>query len=146
MATRRITLTGKAEWCKPYRSQLDMEYEDDVRGGNYSSVIILDEASIATFNALGTKAKLKDGNKLTIRRYERHGTLGELGPVLVDGVEGDTPIGNGSDIEVSLDIYDYEYKGKVGRGIRWVGVNVLNLVVYEKPVASRPAPAPVPVD
>lgn len=146
MATKRITLKGKAEWCKPWPFQIDREFEDnskgpDPKGGNFSTVIALDDDSLKLFNALGARAKLKDGNKLTLRRYERHPRLGELGPVLVSGVEPGALIGNDSDITVEVDVYDYTYNGRDSRGLRWVSVNVDNLVVYEKPPLSKPAPA-----
>lgn len=141
MATKHITLKGKSEWCKPWDFQIDREFEEDGdgRGGNYSTIIILDDESVAEFNALGAKAKLKDGNKLTLRRYERHPVLGELGLVEVVGVENGTLIGNGSDISVLAEVYDYTFKNRPGRALRWSAVEVTNLVEYEKPEASKPA-------
>lgn len=144
MATKHVTLTGKAEWCKPWDFQLDTAFVDntkgpDPRGGNFATVVILDDASVAAFTTLGTKAKLKDGNKLTVRRYERHPVLGELGPVEVSGVEQGVLIGNGSDITIDVDVYDYTYLGRPSRGVRWVGVHVDALVVYEAPATSKPA-------
>lgn len=145
MATRRITMKGKAEWCKPYPHQIDRAFEDnsngpDPRGGCNSMVLIPDEESLLVFKALGTRAKLNDG-KLTLRRYERHPVLGELGPVVVRGVDYETPIGNGSDVTVEVDVYDYTYNGRASRGLRWVSVTVDNLVVFEREPTSKPAPA-----
>lgn len=138
MATKRIVLKGKSEWTKVWAHQLDTEFAEENRGGNYSTQIILDDDSQKLFAALGTRAKLKDG-KLTLRRYERHPVLGELGPVIVTGVDPDTLIGNGSDITVEVDVYDYTYNGRSSRGMRLVSLTVDNLVVYEKPAAAKPA-------
>jgi hypothetical protein len=143
MATKRITLKGKAEWCKVWAHQLDTEFVDnskgpDPRGGNYSTQIILDDDSLKLFNALGARAKLKDG-KLTLRRYERHPVLGELGLVSVEGVDENTPIGNGSDISVEVDVYDYTFNGRASRGMRLVSLTVDKLVEYEKPAVAKPA-------
>lgn len=144
MATKRITLTGTAEWCKPYPHQIDRAFEDntegpDPKGGNSSMVLILDEASTRLYNALGARAKIRDG-KLTLRRYERHPRLGELGPVVVSGVEDGTLIGNGSRVSVDVDVYDYEYNGRSSKGVRWVSVTVDELVEFTRET-SKPAPA-----
>lgn len=149
MATKQITFTGKAEWCKPWDFQLDTEYVDnsdgpDPRGGNFAMNLILDDDGVAQFKAMGVKAKLKEGpdgklNKATFRRYERHPVLGELGPVVVTGVDDGTLIGNGSDVTVGIDVYDFSFNGRSSRGIRWVSVDVDNLVVYVKAETSKPA-------
>jgi hypothetical protein len=141
MATKRITLSGTTEWCKPWAFQIDREFEDpdNNRGGNYSMTLVLDEPSIRLFSALGAKAKLKDGSKLTLRRYERS-PMGDLGPVEVSGVEEGTHIGNGSTATVDVDVYDYTFKGRPGKALRWVSVDVSELVVYVKPDdVARPA-------
>lgn len=143
MATKRLIFKGKAEYCKPWQFQLDTEFVDntkgpDPRGGNFAMDLIPDAEALATFQALGTKAKLKDG-KLKLRRYERHPVLGELGPVVVTGVEEGTAIGNGSDVSVEADVYDYTYNGRPGKGLRWVSVTVDNLVEYKPAETSKPA-------
>lgn len=141
MATKYITLKGKSEWCKPWDFQIDREFEEegDTRGGNFATNIILDEESVAEFNSLNAKAKLKDGNKLTLRRYERHPVIGELGPVKVNGVEEGQEIGNNSDISVLAEVYDYTFKGRPGKALRWTAIDVLNLVEYKAPETSKPA-------
>jgi hypothetical protein len=135
MATTNITLTGKSLYARPWKNQIDREYEHDTKGGNWSTKIILDDASKKLFNALGSRAKLKDG-ALTVRRYE-FADFGkgpeELGPPVVTGVDEGTLIGNDSDISVDLEVYTFEYKGKPGVGIRWVSMEVQKLVPYSKP-------------
>lgn len=147
MSTKRITLSGKSDWCKPYAFQLDTEFVDnskgpDPRGGNYSTGLILDDASKLLFSALGARAKAPEG-RLMLRRYERHPVLGELGPVIVNGVgiEPPTLIGNGSDITCEVDVYDYTFNGRPSKGLRWVSVTVDKLVEYVKPDdVTKPAP------
>lgn len=146
MATKRITLRGKAMYCRPWPFQIDRAFEDnskgpDPRGGNVATDIILDDDSLKLFNAFGARAKLKDGNTLKLRRYERHPVLGELGPVVVRGVDNETLIGNGSDITVEADLYDYTYNGRSSRGLRWVSLTVDELVPYEPAPTSKPVPA-----
>lgn len=145
MATRRITLKGKARFCKPWPGQIDRVFEDnskgpDPKGGNNSMDLVLDEESTNIIKALGTRAKINDG-VIRLRRYERHPVLGELGPVIVNGVEHGTAIGNDSDVSVEVDVYDYTYNGRASRALRWVSVTVDNLVPYERPPESKPAPA-----
>jgi len=148
MATKHVTLKGKAEWCKPWPGQIDREFEDpeNGKGGNWSTIVILDDDSLKVFNALSAKTKLKDGNKLTLRRYERHPSLGELGPVKVTGVDEGIAIGNGSDVSVDVECYDYTFKGRPGRALRWVSLNVDKLVEYVKPDAAKPAVGIVPFE
>jgi len=140
MATRHVILTGTVNWCRPWPNQIDREYEDieNGKGGNWSTEFIPDEDSVKVYNALGCKAKLRDG-KIRLRRYERHPALGELGPVEVKGVDEGTAIGNGSKVAVGIDVYDYTFKGKDSRAVRWVGLDVLELVEYKKPDVSKPA-------
>jgi hypothetical protein len=140
MATKQIILKGTVEYCKPWPGQIDRGFEEegDDRGGNWSTKFIPDEESTKLFNALGAKAKIREG-KLTLRRYERHPVLGELGPVLVAGVDVGTAIGNGSEVTVGIDVYDYEFKGRPSKALRWVSVEVLKLVEYQKPATSKPA-------
>lgn len=147
MATKRVIFKGKSEWCKPWQFQLDSEFAEpgDGRGGNFATNVFLDDESVALFNELGVKAKLKDGNKLTVRRYEEHPVLGPLGPVAVTGVDELVDIGNGSDVEVSVDVYDYTYKGRPSRALRWVGIDVLNLVEYVRPDTTAKLAVGVPV-
>lgn len=144
MATKTVTLKGKARYCKPWPFQLDTVFatlddgSPDPKGGNVAMDIALDEASEVVFKAMNAKAKIKEGF-LKIRRYERHPKLGELGPVIVTGVDEGTLIGNDSDVTVTLEVYDYGDRfGK--RAIRWKGLHVDNLVPFEN-ADDKPRPA-----
>jgi len=133
-----ITLTGKSLYARPWAAQIDREYEHDVKGGNWCVRVVLDDASVKVFNALGSRAKLKDG-ALALRRYE-YADFGKgpeaLGAPVVTGVDKGTLIGNGSDIATEVEVYTYEYKGKPGVGLRLVSIDVETLVPYEKPAAA----------
>lgn len=153
MGTTTITFRGKALYCQPWPSQVDKEYEDpdSVRGGNWSTKLIVDDDNLKLFNALGAKAKTKrvdelkktegledyiDSKFLTFRRYEYvdYGKGKEaLGAPEVSGVPEGTAIGNLSDVSVTVDVYPYTYKGKPGVAIRWVSLHVDDLVEYKKP-------------
>lgn len=149
--TKYVEFKGKSLWAQVWPSQIDREYEDEKRGGNYSIKLIVDNDAVMVFNALGSKAKAKriedlkktdgledflDKKYLTFRRYERLSNGSPLGPVEVIGVEPGTAIGNGSDVTVTTEVYTTEYKEKPVVGIRLVSVRVDNLVTYVKPEAE----------
>lgn len=148
MATQYIEFTGKALWAQVWPEQIDREYEDERRGGNYSIKLIVDDENLKLFNALGSKAKAKriedlkktdgfedflDKKYLTFRRYERLSNGSPLSSVEVVGVDPGTSIGNLSDVTVTAEVYTTEYKEKPIVGIRMVSVRVNELVKYVKP-------------
>jgi hypothetical protein len=156
MATKRVKLTGKSRYCRPWPGQLDMVFatdertgEPDPKGGNYSMDFLPNAESEPVLKALNVKAKAKEGY-IKLRRYERHPVLGELGPVKVTGVDEGEAIGNDSDVTVEVDVYDYGDRfGK--RAMRWVSLHVDKLVPYEKKedqskAADGAVPFDVPVD
>lgn len=139
MATKTIRLKGKTKYFRPY--YIDREYEDpdNGRGGNYSIQIELDDESVQTFNTLGAKAKLKDGNVAKFSRYEyaNYGKGPEaLGPPKYSGFDESQLIGNGSDATVTIDVYPYTFKNKSSFAIRLVAVHIDNLIEYQRPVGT----------
>lgn len=141
MATKYVKFRGKAMWCKPWEHQIDREYEDSSnprdRGGNFSINLIVDDATLKTFNALGSLGKPKEtdeGHVLTFRRYEKlsNGTPLRSRNVQVKGVEQDQPIGNGSDVTVIAEVYPTSYRNKAITGVRWAGLEVHELVEFKK--------------
>src|ERR1700744_2396491 len=83
--TQIITFKGKALWAQVWPEQLDEGFPSETKGGNWNIKLIVDDAELKKFNALGAKAKAKridDLNKtegledylsskyLTFRRYE----------------------------------------------------------------------------
>lgn len=148
MATQYIEFTGKSLWAQVWPEQIDREYEDERRGGNNSIKLIVDDENLRLFNALGSKAKAKriedlkktdgledylDKKFLTFRRYERLSNGSQLSGVEVLGVDPGTNIGNLSDVTVTAEVYNTEYKSKPIVGIRLVSVRVNELVKYVRP-------------
>lgn len=153
MATKTVTFKGKALWCQPWVGQIDRAYEDpdNGRGGKWSMKLIVDKENLLAFLDLGAKAKPKridelkktdgledylDNKFLSFNRNEfvNYGKgPEELGPPKVTGVEEGALIGNLSDVTVTAEAYDYEFKGKTGVAIRWVSLHVDNLIEYKKP-------------
>lgn len=138
--SQTVTFKGKSFYAKPWPNQIDREYEDpdSIRGGNWCVRVTLDEDSVKLFNAIGPKAKLKDG-VAAFRRYEyvdygQGEGVQPLGPPSVTGVSEGTLIGNGSDLSVQVEVYPYTFKNRPGVALRLVSVHVDNLVEYVRPV------------
>lgn len=153
MATQYISFRGKAHYCKPYEAQIDRGFEDKDEGtfANWNTGLILDDATLIAYKALGlNQVKIKEGNIVTFKRQEfkkdyKTGELEALGAPRVtipDGAVEGAAIGNGSDISVSIEVYDYQYKNRPGRAARWNAVTVHELVEYAKPVAKPVGEAP----
>lgn len=143
MATTYHQLRGKAEWAKVYPGQIDREFESPEKGGNWSIVVEFDNDEFAKYKALGTKARPK-GNKVSFRRYERSSFSEQLGSpqvTLPEGVKEGKLIGNGSDVTVGFEVYDYVYQGRPGKGVRLTDVTVNTLVEYVKPEVANGATA-----
>ena len=142
-----MKLTGKAYWARVYEGNHD-EY-----GGKefYKITIVPDDESWVKFNKSGLSLKPKEVEEdgelgVTFRRdvhpkkgIDKKGkawTMGGGAPQVVDedGDEFDKLIGNGSVVEVAVDVYSIKagpMKGK--KGHRLDGVRVLEHVAYEAP-------------
>lgn len=161
MATQYISFRGKAHYCKPYEAQIDRGFEDKDEGrfANWNTGLILDDQTLVAYNALNlSQVKVKEGNRVTFKRAEfkkdKDGNLEALGTprvTLPDGADEGSAIGNGSDVSISIEVFDYTYKNRPGRAARWNAVTVHELVEYVKPepqaaVGEAPAFGPnVPV-
>lgn len=131
MATQYVKFKGKCEWAKVWPHQIDREYEDEGKGGNWSIVVEVSDEDLKTFMVLSPKSEPK-GNKIKLRRNEKHPSFGDLGPVTVTGVPEGTLIGNGSTVEVTVEAYGGLYKGKKAyQATRLREVEVLELVEYK---------------
>jgi hypothetical protein len=152
MATRYVSIRGKAHYCKPYEGQIDRGFEDKDEGvvANWNTGLRLDDEQLRAYNALGlSQVKVKEGNLVTFKRPEfkkdyKTGEMVPMGPpsvTLPEGVEPGSAIGNDSDITVNFEVYDYTYKNRPGRAARWNGVVVNELVEYKKPEPQPVGPA-----
>lgn len=129
MATRKVKLTGIAEWARVFPQNRDMEGFDGAYrdcNGACTIDIILDDDNLATLKASrsmkrgvpdpqgrGTKVKL-------VRKYDTGKDWDSGAPVVkkLDGSDWDYnidgTIGNGSTVEVTLSVYDTKMKSIVG--------------------------------
>lgn len=151
MATQYLTFRGKAFYCKPYEAQIDRAFEDKEEGrfANWNTGLLLDDDTLAVYNALKlSQVKVKADNQVTFKRAEfqkqKDGSLKVLGPpkvTLPEGAPENAAIGNSSDISISVEVFDYTYKGRPGKAARWNSVTVHELVEYTPAAASAVGPA-----
>jgi len=147
MANRNIVLSGVAYWARPHEGQED-EYEDKKF---YKITLVPDDESWAKFARTGLKLKKKPVNKdddapegLTFKRDlegkeiedKKTGKIKVLGggPIPVVDSDGQTltcEIGNGSLVDILVNVYDGEYKKRRYVGHRTEKIRVNKLVKYD---------------
>lgn len=132
---KQVYLQGKAKWARLGRPD---------EWGNYKINLYLNNESVEKFRNLGTKNVLKkdeDGYFCTLRRPESklmRGKVVGLAPPTVVDKDGmpmrDVMLGNGSDVTVKLDLYEYYPPGskEKAKAMRMSGVRVDNLVPYAR--------------
>ena len=170
MATRLVKLRGLGYWAKIFESNRDLTgYQDSLVdvGGQTTIDLDLDDRHVALLRKAGvtsgkpspdneglTRVKLK-------RKWQQQYGGGEPKILRPDDtpwdLDTDGMIGNGSEVEVTISVYDTKRKGIVGT--RLDKVKVLTHVPYEgssvevmsvddldSPAPKAPAPKPQMVD
>jgi hypothetical protein len=144
MGTRKVKLKGKAYWARVFAENRDLTgYEDALKesGGQCTIDIDLDKDGFALLEKSKSmlRGRPSEDNPGTTRvKFKRKWTepYGGGAPVVLkaDGSawdwDMDGPIGNGSDVEIILHVYDTTRKSIVGT--RLEKVKVVNHVKYEK--------------
>lgn len=128
MATKSYTYKGTAKWAKLFKP--------DEKYGSYSIVLYPDKASLKQYIKVGHQGAVRedeDGKFVTFRRkpqvLTKKGTVWELGPPKVldeNGEDLDKLVGNGSEVEVTVETYDTPK----GLGTRLATVKVNELKEY----------------
>lgn len=145
MATTRIYLTGIAVWAKLFERNRDRGEFHEATDGITCVNIVLEKEEMDALKKAGSRLRptvMEEGLAVKVRRPWIHDSIPEFGGqaqiVDKDGKEWDSSvaIGNGSKIEVALDIYDTAK----GKGTRLAGVKVLDLVEYESPEGASNLP------
>jgi len=146
MATRKVKLTGTAEWAKVFPQNRDLlgfdgAYQDC--DGACTIDVFLDDENMAKLTATGSmKRGTNDpegrGKKVRLVRKYNTGRDWDSGAPIVTKSDGtdwdydtDGTIGNGSTVEVLLSVYDTRMKSIVGT--RLDKVTVLDHVEYIPP-------------
>ena len=135
MATRKLELTGIAEWAKVFTQNRDLTGYKPVPSaeGSYEKYngactlnIIIDDANLAAMQASGCpkQPKADPEGRGWIVKFDRKFDTGQdyaSGPPTVTHSDGsawdfvdDGLIGNGSTIDISVTVYDIPKYGKVG--------------------------------
>ena len=129
MATRKIVLTGIAEWAKVFEHNRDhrgFEGAYEVHDGACTIDMILDEENMSVLSASKSMKKGSPdpegrGTKVRfIRKFDTGRDWDSGVPTVVKSdntpwdVEVDGLIGNGSEVAVSLSVYDTSRKSIVG--------------------------------
>jgi len=137
--------TGEAAWAHRL-------FIPDEKYGYWSVNVKLDANERKRLKDCGSKLKVNEAGYIVFKRptmkvwkgvettLEPPVVLDEFGEPLGEDVR----IGNGSTVTVKVEIYDYNYQGKPGKGTRLVGVRINDLIPYESPSSSSNADAPEP--
>ena len=157
MATRKIKLTGIAEWARVFESNRDMDGFDGVyrdHDGACTIDLIMDDDNLATLKASrsmkkGTPDAEGRGTKVKFIRKFNTGKDWDSGAPIVQKSDGSTwdissdgTIGNGSIVEVDLSVYDTSRPNIVGT--RLDKVKVIDHVAYIADTAGdETSPPPV---
>lgn len=156
MGTRKVKLTGLAYWSRVFEDNRDLTgFEDALKdvGGQTCIDVDLDADNMALLRKSksmkrGTDSPDNDGLTRVrfTRKWEDRIAGGAPKVVKADGtvwdLDDDGPIGNGSEVEVVLSVYDTSRKAIVGT--RLDKVKVLKHVVYDPDADDDDEPAPPP--
>lgn len=156
MATRKVKLTGIGYWAKVFEDYRDLTgYENALKdaGGQCTIDVDLDAESMAKLVKSKTMLKGKpspDNDGLTRVRFKRKWEEAYAGGapkvVKADGTvwdyDEDGSIGNGSTVDVILNVYDTKRKGIIGT--RLEKVKVTKHVEYNPDEDEEEGEAPPP--
>ena len=155
MATRKVKLTGIAEWAKVFTQNRDMEGFDGVykdHNGACTIDLIMDEDNLTALKASRSMKKGSPdpqgrGTKVKfIRKFDTGRDWDSGAPVVKKSdnsdwdFSSDGPIGNGSTVEVELSVYDTSRPNIVGT--RLDKVTVLDHIEYIRDTAGETASPP----
>jgi len=143
MATRKVKLTGIAEWAKVFPQNRDMKgyegaYEDDNMEALKASRSI--KRGSPDPEGRGTKVKF-------VRKFDTGRDWDSGAPVVKKSDDSnwdfdiDGPIGNGSTVEVLLSVYDTRMKNIVGTRLDMV--KVVDHVEYVGNTATETTSPPI---
>jgi len=100
----------------------------------YTVNLVVDNETANDFASRGHTVKQMDEGPALIMKRKVNGPKGMIRPAPrlfdKDKQEISTAVGNGSQVRVQFNEYDWEYAGKQGKGLDLQAVQVLNLVEY----------------
>jgi PKD repeat protein len=100
----------------------------------YTVNLVVDDETANDFASRGHTVKQMDEGPALIMKRKVNGPKGMVRPAPrlfdKDKQEISTAVGNGSQVRVQFNEYDWEYAGKQGKGLDLQAVQVMNLVEY----------------
>jgi len=123
-----MVIQGLAEWCSVQAPN------DRFPPATYETDLVIDESNAETLRADGITVKEKDGKlwvKAKRKQFRTDGTLNTK-PNCVDANKKPFTdlIGNGSLVNLQVNAFDWEFAGKKGRSLDFVGIQVFYLVEF----------------
>ena len=101
----------------------------------YTVNLVVDDETANDFASRGHKVKQMDEGPALIMKRKVNGPKGMVRPAPrlfdKDKQEVSTAVGNGSQVRVQFNEYDWEYAGKQGKGLDLQAVQIVNLVEYK---------------
>jgi hypothetical protein len=101
----------------------------------YTVNLVVDNETANEFASRGHTVKQMDEGPALIVKRKVNGPKGMVRPAPrlfdKDKQEISTAVGNGSQVRVQFNEYDWEYAGKQGKGLDLQAVQILNLVEYK---------------
>ncbi len=101
----------------------------------YTVNLVVDDETANEFASRGHTVKQMDEGPALIVKRKVNGPKGMVRPAPrlfdKDKQEISTAVGNGSQVRVQFNEYDWEYAGKQGKGLDLQAVQILNLVEYK---------------
>ena len=101
----------------------------------YTVNLVVDDEVANDFASRGHKVKHMDEGPALIMKRKVNGPKGMVRPAPrlfdKDKQEVSTAVGNGSQVRVQFNEYDWEYAGKQGKGLDLQAVQIVNLVEYK---------------
>ena len=101
----------------------------------YTVNLVVDNETANDFASRGHTVKQMDEGPALIMKRKVNGPKGMIRPAPrlfdKDKQEVSTAVGNGSQVRVQFNEYDWEYAGKQGKGLDLQAVQIVNLVEYK---------------
>jgi len=124
-----MVIQGKVKWCSV--QQPNDKFPPPV----YVTDVVIDDTTAAMLKGLNITVKDNDGEfsvKAKRKQFRKDGSLNTK-PNCVDAKKQpfEKLVGNGSLCNVQVNVYDWEFAGKKGTSLDFVGLQVLEHVSFE---------------
>jgi hypothetical protein len=131
MATQTLVYNGKVRWCRPYETN---------QFGKYSTQFYPDKESLDRLKQLKIKnvwSKDEEGEYIKLHCPDKRVWRGKVTHLKIDVVDKDGKpitdlIGDGSDVTIKIEYYDFpsQFGDTRTHACRWVGLKVNHLIPF----------------